>query len=361
MKVLGLSYFNKFKCIGSECSRSCCEGWKISIDKATMKKYRSIDKKNGREDVLNKINVKRERNISSYSMKLDENKKCGFLNENKLCDIYGKYGEDYMSNTCKSFPRNIRTINNTVSIDLSIACIEATRLILTEDEISIYEFEQDLPYYQKEVDRFNSTFEKDNKFLLELFYSDKFNINKKIFLGFIYDSLNEEEKIEFKEQLVEDNEYFGIKEASSAKLISSMNLLVNSCKAIRVSSPYSMQCINTLSKYIGDVTDESLGEFEDELEKFNKNIRNYFVNSIYYKKVGVKNYQEEYKIAVLEYLIVKLFIFALYMDNSSVLTEDIIIDAVNSFGIGMKSSPKLKDELSKTANKLTSSEILVLI
>lgn len=33
------SYFEEFKCIGGECSDSCCIGWNIDIDKITFRKY----------------------------------------------------------------------------------------------------------------------------------------------------------------------------------------------------------------------------------------------------------------------------------------------------------------------------------
>ena len=38
-------YYDKFSCIGSDCPETCCQGWKISIDKDTFNKYQKLDNK----------------------------------------------------------------------------------------------------------------------------------------------------------------------------------------------------------------------------------------------------------------------------------------------------------------------------
>ena len=35
-------YYNRFKCIASECPDTCCAGWGIMIDRASLKKYRDM-------------------------------------------------------------------------------------------------------------------------------------------------------------------------------------------------------------------------------------------------------------------------------------------------------------------------------
>ena len=36
------SYYDDFKCIGSECPNSCCIGWEIDLDINTFQKYRDL-------------------------------------------------------------------------------------------------------------------------------------------------------------------------------------------------------------------------------------------------------------------------------------------------------------------------------
>ena len=33
-------YYKKFVCIGGDCPDTCCAGWQIMIDPASLKKYR---------------------------------------------------------------------------------------------------------------------------------------------------------------------------------------------------------------------------------------------------------------------------------------------------------------------------------
>ena len=43
MNQLVPKYYDKFKCIGSECPETCCQGWPITIDKQTFNKYQKLD------------------------------------------------------------------------------------------------------------------------------------------------------------------------------------------------------------------------------------------------------------------------------------------------------------------------------
>ena len=40
------SYYDDFKCIGSECPNSCCVGWEIDLDINTFQKYRDLHDSN---------------------------------------------------------------------------------------------------------------------------------------------------------------------------------------------------------------------------------------------------------------------------------------------------------------------------
>ena len=35
-------YLQKFECLGTSCSDTCCQGWNINIDKNTHEKYQKI-------------------------------------------------------------------------------------------------------------------------------------------------------------------------------------------------------------------------------------------------------------------------------------------------------------------------------
>lgn len=81
MKIRVPDYFNKFKCIASECEDTCCAGWEIVIDNETYKKYQRIDGEFGKR-LRDKIVHSDGENI--FVLKGND---CEFLNESgKLTD-----------------------------------------------------------------------------------------------------------------------------------------------------------------------------------------------------------------------------------------------------------------------------------
>ena len=126
-----LDYYNKFECIGSECEDSCCKGWTVTIDKKTYRKYKNIPDLPFRKEVLTHIVHDRRAGMGGgHKVKLDKDKSCPFLNEDKICNIYQKYGKNYLSNTCTIFPRNRRYFFNLPESALSLGCPEVTRLAI---------------------------------------------------------------------------------------------------------------------------------------------------------------------------------------------------------------------------------------
>ncbi|MFP3632204.1 flagellin lysine-N-methylase, partial [Burkholderia sp. SIMBA_045] len=55
---------------------------------------------------------------------------CPFLNEEKLCSIQLKLGEDFLSHTCKTYPRVTQTVDDVVELSATLSCPEAARLAL---------------------------------------------------------------------------------------------------------------------------------------------------------------------------------------------------------------------------------------
>lgn len=131
------SYFEAFKCIGGECSDSCCIGWNIDIDKITFRKYFKVQdqemKKMFQKNIQNNERCSSE-DVDYGIVKLKKDKRCPFLDEKNYCVIHSKLGEDYLSNVCTCFPRVTNKIDETYEMSLDVACPEAARLILLREE-----------------------------------------------------------------------------------------------------------------------------------------------------------------------------------------------------------------------------------
>ncbi len=134
MGNLNPNYYNKFQCLGSECIDSCCQGWNIDVDHNSHLKLHDLSRKYGEkiEKFLTKSTDPTHDKFSYINIK--KNGSCPFLDKNKLCGIQKKYGENYLPETCKNFPR--RKVNfDTIQIKtLSLACPEVARLCLTQKD-----------------------------------------------------------------------------------------------------------------------------------------------------------------------------------------------------------------------------------
>ena len=78
------SYYDDFKCIGSECPNSCCVGWEIDLDINTFQKYRDLHDSN-----INKcISVNQTPTYDKFAkIKNVKDQRCSFLDKNNLCKI----------------------------------------------------------------------------------------------------------------------------------------------------------------------------------------------------------------------------------------------------------------------------------
>lgn len=120
-------YYRKFKCSADQCPDTCCAGWQIVIDEDTLEKYHTFEGPFGNR-LANSIDW-REGIFKQY-----EDRRCAFLDENNLCDIYTEAGPEMFCRTCKTYPRHFEEFENVREISLAMSCPEACKLILGHKE-----------------------------------------------------------------------------------------------------------------------------------------------------------------------------------------------------------------------------------
>lgn len=126
------NYMESFQCIGSDCEENCCHGWRVTIDKQTFKKYRTIEIRE-LNDKMKSVVVLSDSSNNAHDhahIKLNDKGACPFLDEKSLCEIQGKLGSDYLSKTCQTYPRNYIYKNDAISLYASLSCPEAARKAL---------------------------------------------------------------------------------------------------------------------------------------------------------------------------------------------------------------------------------------
>ena len=121
-------YYDEFSCIADKCSFTCCKEWKIAVDEKTYNNWINmpIPKRTGlRNGIKGKLSDKVRNSEDGTEIILGTDCMCPFLNEKGLCDIVLEYGEENISHTCHTFPREVHKDGNRVELTLTMGCPEA--------------------------------------------------------------------------------------------------------------------------------------------------------------------------------------------------------------------------------------------
>lgn len=117
-------FYDKFKCIASQCTDTCCVGWEIDIDKASQEAYRKV---------AGIFGDKLRENIEDGHFKLLPHDHCPFLDKENLCEIYTNLGKDALCDICREHPRFVEVYGDIMERGIGLCCEEATRLLLAGD------------------------------------------------------------------------------------------------------------------------------------------------------------------------------------------------------------------------------------
>lgn len=116
-------YYDKFKCIAGKCEDTCCAGWQIVIDEDSLEKYRKF-----KGDYVWKVMACVDWETGTFRQ--DKTKRCAFLNEENLCELYKNAGEHSLCKTCREYPRHTEEFDGVREITLSISCPEVARILM---------------------------------------------------------------------------------------------------------------------------------------------------------------------------------------------------------------------------------------
>ncbi len=120
-------YYKEFTCLADACEDTCCAGWQIVVDRKSLKKYK--DEPGDYRKILKKaVDFKNE------TFRQNAEKRCAFLNDNNLCEMYLNLGPDSLCKTCRRYPRHVEEFENVREITLSVSCPEVARLLLSKKE-----------------------------------------------------------------------------------------------------------------------------------------------------------------------------------------------------------------------------------
>lgn len=120
-------YYKAFQCTADACEDTCCAGWQIVIDRKALREYRKV-----KGDFRRK--VRKSVNWLQGTFRQDKEKRCAFLNEKNLCDLYANLGEKSLCKTCRLYPRHIEEFEGIRELTLSVSCPEVARMLMERME-----------------------------------------------------------------------------------------------------------------------------------------------------------------------------------------------------------------------------------
>ncbi|MBQ1275521.1 MAG: flagellin lysine-N-methylase [Cellulosilyticum sp.] len=128
-----INYYDTFKCTADKCSLTCCQEWRIAVDEDTEKKWVGHQiKDDATNKALSLCGCLKKEDTGSI-IELNEEKKCPFLNQDKLCKLVIGLGEDFLSKTCQTFPRQVKDFKDRQECSLTLCCPVVVDLISEQE------------------------------------------------------------------------------------------------------------------------------------------------------------------------------------------------------------------------------------
>lgn len=138
MRYIKPHYYDEFCCVAGECPDTCCAGWQIVIDDESLEKYNQTEGEFGK---------RLQSSIDWQEGTFRKNgRRCSFLNDRNLCDLYTELGEATLCRTCTMYPRHVEEFADLREYSLSLSCPIAAEMILKcEEPVRFLEDEDDKP------------------------------------------------------------------------------------------------------------------------------------------------------------------------------------------------------------------------
>lgn len=371
--VLVPQYMRQFSCIGSACEDSCCVGWRVSIDEKTYKKYNRVNDAELSPLLEKKVTRNRSNPTeSNYAkIKLNEDGSCVFLNEEKLCKVQLKLGEDYLSSVCASYPRVYNEVNEVWEKSATVSCPEIARLaLLNPDGIEFDEIEEwvdERSYLSKKLAtndkklaaKAQKYFWELRIFTIQLLQNREYSLSDRlIVLGMFYQKVEEyisKKQVEQIPQLMAS--YMNILEEGSLRedlknvpvqSIVQMEL-VKEMTEVRffqgVTNQRYLECLsemlNGLNYITGTPFEEVVKQYPEVFEKYYQPhmdqleyiMENYLVNYVYknmFPFSGFPTVFDDYVMLVVHYSMIKLHLIGMAGFHKG-LNDELIIKLIQSF------------------------------
>lgn len=129
-------YYKDFSCIGGECPMSCCLVWKVNWFDDEVEKLKSAECS---EHLKTLIDNSFRKTDKGYIVKMDKRSRCPFLTDDNFCSIQRELGEEYLSHTCRVYPRHSILSGNTIMNFCNLSCYRVMDILCSDKDCMVLE------------------------------------------------------------------------------------------------------------------------------------------------------------------------------------------------------------------------------
>lgn len=365
MKVLKPFYYDDFKCIGGECIDNCCgSNWRIDIDEKTFKKYKKLKGEWGKKIDSNISRNRSNPNYLQYGKINLKNNKCSLLSEDGLCTIHGSLGEDYLCNTCRVYPREIKKYGEIYERNLSISCPEVARYIIKckdnfsfnlEDE-KLSDLDKDYIVNNKYNEKLYNILWDTRSLAMEIIQFKEIEVWKRIsFFKMLTDKvqniINEKQYDNYEEVLNNFREQIMnidvINSLDKISVIPDVKVkFIQSALQVRANNGLNNDKFTSLIIEYNELFDKNI-DFKNnveniiKIEEFNtylkeqeniiENLLIYLIYKYFMKALHTKDLNAEVNNIILSYAMIKILLLARYNKNNKELKQEDFVEVFYLF------------------------------
>jgi lysine-N-methylase len=130
-------YLTRFRCLGSSCEDTCCQGWQVPLD---ARRYHILKKAmdgSPAERAAFATHVQPPTGGDGH-LRMRADGTCPFLTAARLCSVQERHGQEALPAVCASYPRTIARAGARLEVWGALSCPEVARLcLLAEDALEL--------------------------------------------------------------------------------------------------------------------------------------------------------------------------------------------------------------------------------
>lgn len=128
MELRRPDFYDRFRCIASDCPDSCCKEWDVAVDPEAAALYRGLSGALG-----DRVRAFLRDEEDGVYLTLDSGR-CPMWRADGLCRIQAELGEGALCQTCRAFPRLRHDYGSFTELGLELSCPEAARILLSQED-----------------------------------------------------------------------------------------------------------------------------------------------------------------------------------------------------------------------------------